>query len=104
VVRRRLALLLLLAAVPPSASAAPVAPTVTVRMFDFRDALSRTSVRLGTVRFVVINRGVSPHDFAIGGKRTRILKRGERQTLVVRFKRAGSYTTCARSPATRTSG
>jgi glucose/arabinose dehydrogenase len=92
VVRRRLALLLVLVALPSSASAAPVAATVTVRMLDYRDVLSRTSVPLGSVRFVVVNRGAAPHDFAIGGKRTRMLKRGERQTLVVRFKRAGNYT------------
>jgi glucose/arabinose dehydrogenase len=92
VVRRRLALLLVVAALPASASAAPVAATVTVRMLDYRDVLSRMSVPVGSVRFVVVNRGASPHDFAIGGKRTRMLKRGERQTLVVRFKRAGSYT------------
>ena len=61
-------------------------------MFDYRDVLSRTSVPVGTVRFVVVNRGAAPHDFAIGGRRTRMLKRGERQTIVVRFKRAGSYT------------
>jgi glucose/arabinose dehydrogenase len=89
---RRLALLLVLVALPSSASAAPVAATVTVRMLDYRDVLSRTSVPLGNVRFVVVNRGAAPHDFAIGGKRTRMLKRGERQTLVVRFKRAGNYT------------
>jgi glucose/arabinose dehydrogenase len=92
VVRRRLALLLVLVAVPSSASAAPVAATVAVRMLDYRDVLSRPSVPLGNVRFVVVNRGASPHDFAIGGKRTRMLKRGERQTLVVRFRRAGNYT------------
>ena len=63
-----------------------------MRLFDFRDALSRTSVPLGAVRFVVVNRGSSPHDFAIAGRRTRMLKRGERQTFVVRFKRAGRYT------------
>jgi len=92
VVRRRLALLLVLVAVPSSASAAPVAATVAVRILDYRDVLSRPSVPLGNVRFVVVNRGASPHDFAIGGKRTRMLKRGERQTLVVRFRRAGNYT------------
>jgi glucose/arabinose dehydrogenase len=92
VVRHRLVLVLVLVALPSSASAAPVAATVTVRMLDYRDVLSRTSVPLGNVRFVVVNRGAAPHDFAIGGKRTRMLKRGERQTLVVRFKRAGNYT------------
>jgi glucose/arabinose dehydrogenase len=92
VVPHRLFLLLLVAVLPASASAAPVAATVTVRMLDYRDVLSRTSVPVGTVRFVVVNRGASPHDFAIGGKRTRMLERGERQTLVVRFKRSGRYT------------
>ncbi|CAN5276755.1 PQQ-dependent sugar dehydrogenase [soil metagenome] len=65
---------------------------VRVDMRDFSLKLSRRSVPIGsTVRFVVRNRGVSPHDFAIAGKKTRLLRRGESQTLTVTFRRKGRY-------------
>lgn len=66
--------------------------TVRVDMRDFSFKLSRRSVPAGsTVRFIVRNRGDTPHDFVIAGKRTRFLKRGQVQTLTVRFPRKGSY-------------
>src|SRR5438132_7863898 len=68
------------------ASAAPVAVRVT--MEDFRFVLSRQRVPTGSVRFEVVNRGATLHDFAIGRVKTRLLKPGERQTLVVRVARA----------------
>jgi glucose/arabinose dehydrogenase len=66
------------------------APTTNVRVtaYDFRFTLSRSSVPVGSVRFTVVNRGVFPHDFAIGGRRTRVLKHGQRAVLTLVFRRA----------------
>ena len=68
------------------ASAPPV--VVRVTMEDFRFVLSRQRVPTGRVRFEVVNRGATSHDFAIGRVKTRLLKPGERQTLVVRLAKA----------------
>ncbi len=65
------------------ASAAPV--VVHVTMEDYRFVLSRQKVAAGTIRFVVVNRGATVHDFAIGRVKTRLLKPGEQQTIAVRF-------------------
>jgi hypothetical protein len=66
--------------------------TVRVELRDFSLELSRRAVPVGsTVRFVVRNRGRSPHDFAIAGKRTRLLRRGQTQTISVRFRAKGRY-------------
>jgi glucose/arabinose dehydrogenase len=69
------------------AGAAPV--TVRVTMRDFRFVLSRQQVPVGAVRFVVVNRGATFHDFAIGSAKTRLLKPGQQQTIVVRFPKPG---------------
>src|SRR2546425_6661728 len=68
------------------ASAPPV--VVRVTMDDFRFVLSRQRVPTGRVRFEVVNRGATSHDFAIGRVKTRLLKPGDRQTLVVRLAKA----------------
>jgi glucose/arabinose dehydrogenase len=85
----------LCAAAALAGSASPAATaTVTVRvdMRDFSFTMSRRSVPVGTtVRFVVRNRGHAVHDFAIAGKKTRLLKHGQRQTLVVTFRKKGKY-------------
>ena len=61
-------------------------------MRDFSFTLSRRSVPAGsTVRFVVRNRGNTPHDFVIRGRRTRVLRARQSQTITVRFPRQGSY-------------
>jgi glucose/arabinose dehydrogenase len=84
-----------LAAVALAGSAAPhPAAVITVRVDarDFSFALSRRSVPAGTtVRFVVRNRGGAVHDFVVRGRRTRLLRPGQRQTISVRFPRRGSY-------------
>jgi glucose/arabinose dehydrogenase len=66
------------------------AKTVTVRVtaLDFHFVLSRRQVPAGVVRFVVTNRGSVDHDFAIGHAKTRLLRHGQQQTIVVRFARA----------------
>ncbi len=83
------------AAAALAGSAAPGArATVTVRveMRDFSLKLSRRSVPAGTtVGFAVRNRGASLHDFLINGKRTRVLRTGQSQTITVTFRRKGRY-------------
>jgi len=59
---------------------------------DFSFTLSRQTVPIGRVRFVVVNRGAVGHDFAlVGGRKTAILKPGGSATLEVTFTRAGRY-------------
>ena len=70
---------------------APVVTTdVRVVARDFSYTLSRKTVPVGRVRFTVVNRGDIGHDFAIGGKKTRILGPGKSVTLLVTFTRAAS--------------
>jgi len=79
------------AASAPSRSAATVVVRVEMRDFSFK--LSRRSVPVGsTVRFVVRNKGVAPHDFAIAAKKTRLLPHGQSQTLTVTFRKKGRHT------------
>ncbi|MCE3287670.1 MAG: glucose/sorbosone dehydrogenase-like protein [Gaiellaceae bacterium] len=82
-------------AVSLSGTASPAPPralTVRVDARDYAFALSRRSVPAGSsVRFVVRNRGASPHDFVLKGKRTRILRRGQSQTVTVTFPRKGVF-------------
>ena len=47
--------------------------------------------------FTVVNRGEATHDFKIGGKKTRILNPGQRQTLIVTLKK-GRYTVLCTVP------
>jgi uncharacterized cupredoxin-like copper-binding protein len=63
---------------------------VTVTMTDFKFRLSKASVPKNTpIVFTVINRGPSPHDFALtGGKKTPVKPSGTRATLRVTFTRA----------------
>jgi glucose/arabinose dehydrogenase len=66
--------------------------TIRVDARDYTFALSRRTVPAGSsVRFVVRNRGASPHDFVLKGKRTRILRRGQSQTVSVTFPRKGVF-------------
>ena len=63
---------------------------VHVTMRDYHFTLSRQSVPVGPVRFVVVNRGGTIHDFAIAHtkSKTRFLKPGQQQTITVKFKKA----------------
>lgn len=78
-------------AVPAGGAPATPTTTVSVRLASGKAVLSRKSVRAGIVRFVVTGAGRVPHEFSVGGKRTRPLRAGQRQTLVVRFTKAGIY-------------
>lgn len=71
----------------------PNRPTVAVRVVarDFSFVLSRKNVPLGAVRFVVVNEGFAPHDFAIAGVKTRLLQHGERAVLQVTLGKSGGY-------------
>ena len=63
---------------------------VTVTMTDFKFKLSKTSVPRNTpVVFTVINKGASPHDFALPGRKTPIKPPNTGATLKATFKRAG---------------
>ena len=85
----------LVAGALPGASSAERAAVVVVVRVDARDfsfALSRRSVPAGTsVRFVVRNRGATLHDFVVRGRRTRVLKPGQRASVTVTFPRKGVY-------------
>jgi glucose/arabinose dehydrogenase len=71
-------------------AAAPAHKTtsVTVTMRDYRFVLSRAKVPVGSVRFALVNRGATAHDFQIAGHRSRILQPGQKQTLTVTFAHA----------------
>lgn len=66
-------------------------PMVTVRMSDYAFALSKTTVRRGTVSFKVVNVGEVVHDFKIAGRKTPIYAAGGGGVLVVTFRRPGRY-------------
>jgi uncharacterized cupredoxin-like copper-binding protein len=81
------ALAALVAAAPVAArpSTATVT-TVKVTMKEFKFVLSKTSVRHGTVTFTLVNKGKLPHDFAIAGKKSKLIKPGKTGTLTATLK------------------
>jgi len=64
--------------------------TVTVRAKDFSFVLSRRSVPLGRVTFVIKNVGHTPHDFAIAGHTSHRVQPGGTTRLTVTLKK-GRY-------------
>jgi glucose/arabinose dehydrogenase len=78
-----------LIALPASAAAAPT--TIAVKLTAKAIVLSQSEVTVGQVRFAIVNVGAKPNRFAIAGKRTRLLRKGERTTLLVAFTKAGTY-------------
>jgi glucose/arabinose dehydrogenase len=76
-----------------SGSGSAIVPTTKIRVttYDFSCALSRRSASAGRVRFVVVNRGVFPHDFTIAGRRTRLLRHGDSAVLTIAFPRPGRF-------------
>jgi plastocyanin len=86
--RITLALGVALAALVATASvaAAPTAAqatTVKVTMKEFKFILSKKTVPHGKVTFTVVNKGTIGHDFAIGGKRTKVIGKGKTTKLTV---------------------
>jgi uncharacterized cupredoxin-like copper-binding protein len=66
--------------------------TVTIgKPSEFHFTLSTKTVKHGTVVFKVTNKGSIQHDFAINGKKTKLLSKGASATLTVTFAKAGSF-------------
>jgi uncharacterized cupredoxin-like copper-binding protein len=81
------ALAALVAAAPIAARpSAAATTTVTVTMKEFKFTLSKTKVRHGSVTFKLVNKGKLPHDFAIAGKKSKLIKAGKTGTLTVTLK------------------
>jgi glucose/arabinose dehydrogenase len=74
-----------------AASSAAAVATVRVTAREFSFTLTRKTVPVGAVRFIVTNAGTLGHDFVIDGRKTRVLAHAERATLLVRFREGGSY-------------
>jgi uncharacterized cupredoxin-like copper-binding protein len=78
------ALAALVVAAPGTARTNTAAATnVTVTMKEFKFVLSKKTVPHGKVTFKVVNKGALGHDFAIGGKKTKIIGKGKTTTLTV---------------------
>jgi uncharacterized cupredoxin-like copper-binding protein len=78
----------------PFAGARPAAQaktTVTVTATEYKFKLSRKSAPHGTVVFKLVNKGHLPHDFAIAGKKTPIIKHGKSVTLTVKKLKKGKH-------------
>ncbi len=68
-------------------SAATKAVTVNVTAKEFSFTLSKKSVPHGKVTFKLTNKGKVGHDFAIGGKKTKVIGGGKTTTLTVTLKK-----------------
>ncbi len=79
------------AAQPQTAGRADLVKTVNVTAKEFKFVLSAKSASRGLVIFKVKNVGAASHDFSIHGRKTRLLKHGQSDTLRVTFLRKGSY-------------
>jgi len=75
------------------AQAGPTAlPTkVTVTAKDFKFTLSRRSAPHGKVTFKLVNKGPSPHDFKIAGKKTIVIKKGKTRSFTVTLAKGKTY-------------
>jgi uncharacterized cupredoxin-like copper-binding protein len=84
------ALAALVVAVAPAAarSDAAAVTTVTVKMTEFKFVLSTKTVRHGKITFKLVNKGTIAHDFAIAGKKSKLIGKGKTGFLTVTL-RAG---------------
>jgi plastocyanin len=80
-----------LALAAPAATPAAPSRTFTVQASDFRFKGIPLRTTRGTHVFRVRNTGRATHDLRIAGKRTRLLRSGQTQTLRVTFRRKGKY-------------
>jgi uncharacterized cupredoxin-like copper-binding protein len=71
--------------------AAGATTNVTVHMGEYYFKFDRETAPVGTVVFTVINDGDTGHDFAIAGKTTPVLAKGETATLTIDFTEAKDY-------------
>jgi plastocyanin len=99
--RRTAVLAAALVAVGAAATYAPAQPRaahatvtrVTVKMYEYRFALSVRKVRTGTVIFSIVNKGQLAHDFAVEKlqKTSALIQPGGHATMRVTFRKPGSY-------------
>ncbi len=83
------ALAALVAAAPVAARPTTATATaVTVKMTEFKFALSKRTVPHGKVTFKLVNKGKLKHDFAIAGKKSKLISPGKTGFLTVTL-RAG---------------
>jgi uncharacterized cupredoxin-like copper-binding protein len=79
-------------AIPAIAARSSTSSTVTIKVkaTEFKFALSKKTVALGTtVIFKITNNGKIGHDFKINGKKTRLIQPGKTATLKVEFTKKG---------------
>lgn len=67
------------------------ATTVTVKASNNAFSLSRMSVPLGRVTFVIHDSGTMSRDFIIAGHTSKTVKPGKHTSLTVTFTKAGQY-------------
>ncbi len=83
------------AAVRPTQNAvahqAVLVKTVNVAASEFKFVLSSKTAKRGVVIFKVKNVGKLGHDFAIDGRKTKVISPGKSTTLRVIFLRKGAY-------------
>ncbi|MSO95355.1 MAG: glucose dehydrogenase [Thermoleophilia bacterium] len=77
---------------------------LTVKASEFRFAVSKSRVAVGSTVFAVRNGDSVVHDFVVAGRRTRILQPGEQQSLKVIFKKPGRYVYFCSVPGHRNAG
>jgi plastocyanin len=91
----------LILAVAATASSAPaqgrgahaVVTRVTVKMYEYRFALSVKKVPEGTIVFTIVNKGELPHTFAVQRlqKVSSLVQPGEQTVMRVTFRKPGTY-------------
>jgi cytochrome c553 len=93
--KRLLAFAAVVVAVPllltPAAPARPTAKTINVTLLDSRIALSSKTAPVGTVTFVVRNKGKAKHNFKILTKKTPTIAPGKGSKLIVKFAKKGKF-------------
>ena len=81
-----------LASARTDSSARAATTTISVRGKEFSFRLSKTSIpKPETVTFTFHNVGTMAHDFAIGGKKTPLIRAGKSARLTVTFHRKGRF-------------
>jgi plastocyanin len=76
----------------PSTTGVDPLITVSVRISDTRLTVKPARVaRLETVQFRVVNTGKLPHDFRVGGLKSRKLKHGQVDHVLLQFADRGTY-------------
>jgi uncharacterized cupredoxin-like copper-binding protein len=76
---------------PAAAGHAALLARVNVAESEFKIVLNKKSAGRGVVIFKVTNVGAVDHDFQISGRKTKMLKHGQSETLRVTFLRKGAY-------------